>query len=154
MSVATDQTLFPARAKDPIDPSQPVPEFQAYLRPQATRLRVHETVWHPPTDVYESEDSYHVMIELGGMASEEIEVVVEEGSLAFKGRRPDTCQTNKIRYRQAEIKYGLFEVRLRLPEDVDVSAISAKYHNGFLQAVLPKRPHEAIQSTRVTITIG
>lgn len=154
MSVATDQALFPARAKEPSDPSQSIPEFQAYLRPQATRLRVHETVWHPPTDVYETEDAYHVKIELGGMTSEEIEVMVEEGSLAFKGRRSDTSLANKIRYRQAEVKYGLFEVRLRLPEDVDVNAISAKYCNGFLQAVLPKRPHETIQSTRVTITLG
>lgn len=154
MSVASDQTLFPARVKDPSDPSQPIPELPAFLRPQATRLRVHETVWHPPTDVYETEDAYHVKIELGGMAVEDIEVVVEEGSLSFRGRRADTCQANKIRYRQAEVKYGLFEVRLRLPDDVDVCAISATYQNGFLQAALPKRPHEAIQSTRVTITIG
>ncbi len=154
MSVAIDQTLFPARAKEPSDPTRSIPEFQAFLRPQATRLRVHETVWHPPTDVYETDDAYHVKIELGGMASEEIEVVVEEGLLAIRGRRSDTCQANKIRYRQAEVKYGLFEVQLRLPDDVDVNAIHAKYHNGFLEAVLPKRPQEIIQSTRVTITIG
>ncbi len=154
MSVASDQALFPARAQDPTDPSQPVPELQAFLRPQATRLRVHETVWHPPTDVYETEDAYHVKIELGGMTSEEIEVVVEEGALAFRGRRMDSCQANKIRYRQAEVKYGLFEVRLRLPDDVDVNAIHAKYQNGFLEAVLPKRPQQTIQSTRVIISIG
>lgn len=154
MSVASEQAVYPTRLKDPADPSQTIPELQAFLRPQATRLRVHETVWHPPTDVYETEDAYHVKIELGGMAVEEIEVVVEEGSLSFRGRRADTCQVNKIRYRQAEVKYGLFEVRLRLPDDVDVSAIRATYQNGFLQAILPKRPHQVPQSTRVIITIG
>ncbi|MCG3196420.1 MAG: hypothetical protein GHCLOJNM_00893 [bacterium] len=45
---------------------------QVFLRPKATLLRVHETGWHPPTDIYETSDAYHVKIEMGGMHREVI----------------------------------------------------------------------------------
>ena len=153
MIVTPEKVIPPARAKEPDSPYS-IPEYEVYLRPQAARLRVHETVWHPPTDVFETEDAYHVQIELGGMSGDDIEVMVEGGYLAFRGRRADNCSVNKIRYRQAEIKFGLFEVCLRLPEDVDVNGIRAAYQNGFLQATLPKRSTESIQTTRVIIKIG
>jgi HSP20 family protein len=104
--------------------------------------------------VFETEETYQVKVELGGMEREGISVTVEDRILLIRGRRCDSSPPNKIRYRQAEIKYGAFEVRLALPDDVDFDGISAVYGNGFLDAVLPKRPSTGLQSTRVTIQIG
>lgn len=136
------------------DPSAVDQETRPFLRHQATKLWQHEPVWHPPADLYEADDCYYVKVELGGMMREDIQVTVEDGVLAFRGRRSDTSSVNKIRYRQAEIKYGLFEVCLRLPDDVDINCIRAAYCNGFLEAALPKLPNQSIKTTRVTIEIG
>ncbi|MCL4735281.1 MAG: Hsp20/alpha crystallin family protein [Candidatus Omnitrophica bacterium] len=153
MPVIDERLSSPAHTSEH-DPSNIFPESQVYLCSQASRLRVNETVWHPPTDVYETSDCYFVKIELGGVVREEILVTYEDGILAFRGRRSNTCSVNKIRYRQAEIKYGLFEVCLRLPDDVDINGIRVSYSNGFLEAALPKQRDQLTQTTRVAIQIG
>lgn len=129
-------------------------DVQLYLRPQATLLRIDETVWHPPTDVFEAEDAFHVKVELGGMDRNDIEVVADEHVLLIRGRRCDTSPASKIRYRQAEIKYGQFEVRLAIPREVDLNLIEAAYHNGFLEVILPRKPTVAHAAKRTVIRIG
>jgi HSP20 family protein len=146
----TGTTVLLARRERP----EETPEVQIYLRPHATLLRIDETVWHPPTDVFESEDAYHIKVELGGMERREIEVVLDDITLAIRGRRIDTSPPNKIRYRQAEIKYGRFEVRLALPADVDLDAIEAVYRNGFLDVTLPKKAISAHVPRKTIIQIG
>lgn len=130
------------------------PEFHVYLRPQATLLRVQDTCWHPPTDVFESDEAYYVKIEMGGMRREELDVAVENHILRISGKREERSPSAKIRYRQAEIKYGPFEIKLKLPRDVDQSTIRAAYDNGFFEAVLPKHTSAHPTTKRVKIVLS
>jgi len=132
----------------------PPPTSEIYLRPRATLLRVQEPAWHPPSDVFETESAYHVRVELAGMEKEEICVVAESGILTISGFRADNSTREKIRYRQMEIKYGTFEVRFRLPNDIDLEAVEAVYANGFLETRLPKKQQHQTQVSKVTIYIG
>lgn len=111
-----------------------------YLRPGATLFRMHEGVWRPPTDVYETENAYQIKIELAGTSRDNINVMVENGLLSVRGIRSDCSRCSKIRFRQMEIKYGPFEVNLRLPQDVCLDSIEAVYQDGFLEITLPRQP--------------
>ncbi|MCG3196417.1 MAG: hypothetical protein GHCLOJNM_00890 [bacterium] len=127
---------------------------QVFLRPKATLLRVHETGWHPPTDIYETSDAYHVKIEMGGMHREDISVHAEGRVLTIAGKRCDHSPETKIKFRRAEIKYGQFEVSLEMPLDVNVDLLNAAYDNGFLEVRLPKKPGATFRMSRITIRIG
>jgi HSP20 family protein len=130
------------------------PEGSVYLRPKATLLRIQEPAWHPPVDVFEMEDAYVVKVELAGMSKEEISVIVDCSTLTITGCRNDSSGKEKLRYRQMEIKYGVFAVCLRLPEDVDVDAVEAVYKNGFLESRLPRKTEAPRLVSKVTIQIG
>lgn len=109
------------------------------------RLRQQGRAWRPPTDVFESDQEYTVLVELAGMRGVEIAVTLDEQLLRIRGSRPEA--TGARAYHQMEINYGDFVVEVRLPVPVDRERIDASYGDGFLKVVLPKA-----QSRRISVT--
>ncbi|MBN1641331.1 MAG: Hsp20/alpha crystallin family protein [Anaerolineae bacterium] len=92
--------------------------------------------WRPLTDVYETEESLIVKVEIAGMAEEDFAVSLSNRTLSILGvRRDPEC---KLSYQQLEIPYGHFSTEVFLPYAVDRKEIRATYENGFLTIVLPK----------------
>jgi HSP20 family protein len=102
-----------------------------------TSWQVHSSVWTPPTDVYETESSLIIKIEVAGMREEDFEVVVEEQVLTVRGVR-GTDQNERRAYHQMEIRSGKFEIALGLPSGVNLDDASAEYNQGFLMINFPK----------------
>lgn len=152
MRTSVQEDPIPIYADDP--PGHIPSSFQVYLRPKATLLRAHESVWHPPTDIFETEDGYVVRVELAGMRKEEIHVRIDSGVLTIGGNREDRSPERKVRYGQMEVKFGTFEVRLRLSQNVDLERVQASYRNGFLETRLPKVEEPKKHVTQVRIEIG
>lgn len=93
-------------------------------------------LWRPPTDLYETDKSYVVRVEIAGMQNAELNIAIEDKQLAIYGhRRPPTEQAA---YYQLEVRFGEFLSALELPGLVDVDKIQAEYGDGFLQVTLPK----------------
>ena len=92
--------------------------------------------WRPPTDVYETEESVIVKVEIGGMSEQDFCVSLSNRNLSISGARRDPdC---KLSYQQLEIPYGQFSTEVFLPYAVERDEIRATYENGFLTVVLPK----------------
>ncbi len=105
----------------------------------------HGRVWRPPTDVYETDDSIVVKVEVAGMAEDDFSITFSEHTLTIAGVRRDPSA--KLGYHQMEILYGEFRTDVYVPGTVDVDGIQASYKDGFLLVILPKtKPH------RVAIT--
>ena len=99
-------------------------------------------VWQPLTDVYETEDSVVVRVEIAGMQDEDFYVELNGHTLSIHGSRPDntalaTTQERRA-YHQMEIRFGEFQVDIELPVPVDADQVEAFYNNGFLRIILPK----------------
>lgn len=94
--------------------------------------------WVPNTDIYETENSFIVRMEVAGVNREDIQVNVFERNLIVTGCRPDSCGTGRRHFRQMEINYGIFERRLVVPRNVDTKHVKASCRNGFLIIELPK----------------
>jgi HSP20 family molecular chaperone IbpA len=99
---------------------------------------VHQShLWRPPTDVYETEAAFVVLVEIAGMRGKEFQVTFDKKKLSVRGARSDSKQ--KKAYHQMEIAYGDFATDVDVPVPVDVSTIEANYNDGFLKVILPKR---------------
>jgi HSP20 family protein len=85
--------------------------------------------WRPPTDVYETNESYHVRVEIAGMRGADFSVTFDKQTLVIRGMRSD--EGSQRAYHQMEIGYGEFET-------VKVPDIEASYVDGFLRVELPK----------------
>jgi len=98
-------------------------------------------LWQPPTDVFETEDSVVVRVEVAGMHEEDFTVELDGRSLIIRGSRADPPERRA--YYQMEIRFGEFLVEIEIPTSVSVDDVLADYSNGFLRIVLPKsRPRQ------------
>lgn len=100
------------------------------------RVQRHSGAWHPPTDIYENEDAFIVIIEVGGMRHGEFIVNIDRQLLSIRGVRRES-EGMKV-YHQMEIAYGDFLTEIQIPKPVISEEIKATYGDGFLRVVLPK----------------
>lgn len=103
-------------------------------------------VWHPPTDVYETETDVVVRVEIGGLEEGDFEISLDGQLLTISGERRDLAA--KLAYHQLEMRYGPFLTGVRLLQPIDETGVEATYRNGILQVTLPKA-----QAHRVPVTI-
>jgi len=109
----------------------------------AVSWQVRSTIWSPPTDVSETDDTYVIRVEIAGMREEDFEVVVENQTLHIFGARPDFSKRRA--YHQMEIRFGKFATSVSLPGQVNVEQAQAEYKDGFLTVVLPKEKPNQIK---------
>jgi HSP20 family protein len=100
------------------------------------RWGVHEAVWRPPTDVYETDDSVVVVVEIAGLNEGDYAVVLNGRTLLITGERRDPAE--KLAYQQMEIRHGRFRAQVHLPWALEPAGQMASYENGFLKVVLSK----------------
>ncbi|GAB4544062.1 MAG: hypothetical protein Kow0063_37680 [Anaerolineae bacterium] len=93
-------------------------------------------VWRPPTDVYETDSSIVVKVEVAGMTERDFSITYSDRNLVISGIRRDPAA--KLGYHQMEIPYGEFQTNVYVFEAIDVDGIEASYENGFLLVTLPK----------------
>lgn len=105
----------------------------------AVGWQVRSSLWRPPTDLYETEESFIIKVEIAGMREEDIEVAVENNLLLISGARSDVPE-QRAYYHQMEIQSGKFEIAAEIPMPVNVEQAGALYKDGFLTVTLPKIP--------------
>ncbi len=96
--------------------------------------------WRPPTDVFETPDQFIVLIEVAGVAEEDISVTLFSDLLVVEGVReqPSFFRSGMSACHQLGIKYGDFRSEVYIPVNVDHDNVSAEYKNGLLKIVLRK----------------
>jgi HSP20 family protein len=124
--------------------SNALPETSAYYFSglASWRLTNHPHVWRPPTDVYETEDKYVVIVEIAGMNEEDFSVTLDQNILTINGLRPDTLERKS--FQQMEIYFGEFVTEVEFPSPVDANRCIAEYEQGFLWVSLPKSTPKSI----------
>ena len=106
-----------------------------YLRDEDTGFR---GSWVPSVDIYET-DKHDLVLraELAGIAREDIEVTVENGTVVIKGEKKFDPEVKEENYRRIERAYGSFHRSFTLPNTVDAARVAADYKNGVLTVTLP-----------------
>jgi len=93
--------------------------------------------WQPSTDVYETEDSLVMQVELAGVREEDIEITLFADHLVIAGtRRNRTAAT--AAYHLAGILYGSFTITIPVMTNVDRDGVEASFEDGLLTVTLPK----------------
>lgn len=109
--------------------------------------RARPRLWHPPTDVYETDAGIIVKIEVAGMAPDDFTISFINRTLIIRGVRQDTEE--KLSFHRLEIPYGEFQIEVFLADTFDANRIDARYEQGFLCVTLPKSKSEHRVPVRV-----
>ena len=94
--------------------------------------------WCPPFDVYETESSIWVTIELAGVEEDELDALLFEDALVVEGRRRLPPAEPRGVYHAARIRQGPFRLEIPLPAPIDPERIEARYERGLLQVTFVK----------------
>lgn len=102
--------------------------------------------WTPPVDVYETDDSIFVSVELPGVAIEQVRIKILDNVLKVEGQKERANPTARllsekdrpIRFVCLERSYGNFAFNVSLRWTVETEKVTAKLSAGVLQISLPK----------------
>ena len=103
----------------------------------------------PAVNVWETEDSLKVELELPGLKSDDVHLSVVGEELSIKVDRPDVQQTG-VTYHRRERGVGSFARVLRLPVEVDADRVEAELRHGVLTITLPKA--ESARPRKIEVT--
>jgi HSP20 family protein len=95
--------------------------------------------WRPAIDVFETEKTIVVRVELGGVRSQDVKVTVDGDLLRIQGSRRPRAAEDAVRLHRMEIATGRFERSIRITIPFEREAVNASLEDGFLTVVLPKR---------------
>ena len=100
-----------------------------------------------------NEGAYSISIELPGVAEEDVELSLENGTLVIRGEKKTETEQKGETWYFSERQYGAFSRTFRLPEDADGSKANASLKDGVLKVSIPRRAPEAKdKSQKIAIT--
>ena len=102
-------------------------------------------------DVSENEKAYKVQADLPGVKKEDIDVRVDGNvvSISAETRSEKETRGDGDRVLRCERTYGTISRSFSLGQDVDASAVQARYADGVLTLELPKRASAAASRIQV-----
>lgn len=120
--------------------------FRGFFRP----VRMDRELPQFKMDVKENDKSYTVHADLPGVKKEDIHVSIEGNTVAISAEtRSESEQKEGEKVLKRERTYGKVYRSFALGSDIDEAASSAKYSDGVLELVLPKK--SAAASKRLTV---
>lgn len=97
------------------------------------------TAYVPMVNVLESNDSYYIQMGLPGMDKNSFKIELDNQVITIAGSTDQNNDGNQTQYLMKEFNYHSFTRSFQLPNTVDTDQIEAKFENGMLTLVLPKR---------------
>jgi len=95
----------------------------------------------PAVNVKETADSFEVEVAAPGMKKEDFKIELDNNMLSISSERRSENEVNEgEKYNRKEFSYQSFQRSFQLSKEaVDADNIQAKYENGVLRLLIPKR---------------
>jgi HSP20 family protein len=122
------------------------PEVFQHKKPELS------SAWTPTADVYETDETIVVLVELAGINRDSLEIVFQDGYLLLRGNRPFLPHVQPAKIYRIERTYGCFQRAFAIPKPVDPHQISASYEQGIVKIVLRKQPQTTADKVTIPIT--
>ncbi|WP_131782010.1 Hsp20/alpha crystallin family protein [Legionella gresilensis] len=109
------------------------------------------STWAPSVDIKEDKNQFVVIADIPGVNKEDIHISLENNLLTIQGERNFDKTEEKNGYTRVERAQGQFYRRFSLPQTADDAKISAKYKQGVLEIIIPKK--EAALEKKIDIQV-
>ena len=108
--------------------------------------------FNPRVNIFEVEDGISVNVELAGVNKEDVNISINDDNiLTIKGERKKKEESETKSFIRKEIVYGSFSRSFVLPDELDTEKIKAKYTNGVLEIMVPKKEPVAPKEINIQI---
>ena len=105
----------------------------------------------PPANIHETTDAYHVELNAPGRNKEDFKISVEKGLLTISYEKKEETKSEDYKTVRREFSYRSFKRSFSVDQNVDANGIQAKYENGVLKLLLPKKAEAKENSRQINI---
>ena len=106
----------------------------------------------PPVNIHETAEGYHVELSAPGRNKEDFKILVENGLLTISFEKKLATENKDYKTLRREFSLNSFKRSFTLDEKVNADAIQAKYENGVLQLLIPKKEEVKIAAKQIEIS--
>jgi len=108
----------------------------------------------PATNVFETDKDFRIELMLPGLVKDDVQLNYHKNLLTIKVEK-EVKEENKEDYKYSHREFGAYNFKksFKLPNTVDTEKIDAKFENGILTVLLPKK-EEALEKAPVNIRIS
>lgn len=107
----------------------------------------------PATNIFETEKEFRIELLVPGVTKDDLSLVQKDNLLTIKVEKKEEEKQEEYKYARREFGAYNFEKQYRLPKTIDAENITAKFENGILNVLLPKK-EEALEKAPVQIKIS
>jgi len=104
-----------------------------------------------PVNIRETKDGYVLDVVAPGFEKQDFKISMEGDLLTLSAERRHEAKSNEERYLKREFSFRSFSRSFRMDEQIDRSAITAKYDQGIPQLSLPKREEVKVQPREINV---
>lgn len=106
-------------------------------------------IYRPLTDIVEVGEGVTLMVEMPGVAADDVDITLEKRVLTIRGK-VQTTHPERLQLAYAEYGEGDFERAFTLSDDFDPEKIGASVSNGVLTVTLPRAAEARPKKIAVT----
>jgi len=93
----------------------------------------------PSVNVAEDAQGYHMELAAPGLTKDDFRISLDKDRLTISSEKESKRETADAKFTRREFNYTTFSRSFILPKTVDKDRISAKYENGILKLLVPKK---------------
>jgi HSP20 family protein len=106
----------------------------------------------PPIDVYETDETIEIAVDLPGVNPEALRVLMTRGTVLIVGEKPARRAQGESSFHLVERGFGRFARSVRLTQACDAAHARATLADGELRVSIPKMPERRGRSIQIPIT--
>lgn len=105
----------------------------------------------PAVNIHETKEAWHLELMAPGREKNDFQIGLTDGLLTIGYEAK--VQENEAEYKTTRREFSLqsFKRSFHVDEQIDADAIQARYENGILRLLLPKKPEVKAASKNITI---
>jgi len=96
----------------------------------------------PAANVFEHDNDYIIHLAVPGMSKEDFHIVTENRTLWVSAEKEERLQEKDEEFTRREFNFSSFRRSFMLPNNVLLEKVQAKYEDGILKIMIPKKEVE------------
>lgn len=105
----------------------------------------------PAVNIVENNEAYHLELMAPGRNKEDFSIAVDKNLLTISYEKKEETKQEDIKTVRREFRFQSFKRSFNLDEKINADGIQAKYENGILKLLLPKKAEVTQPVKSITI---
>ena len=110
-----------------------------------------ESIGFPPVNIHETPEAYHLELSAPGRNKEDFKLSVDNGQLTISFEKKEETKTEEYKTIRKEFSFKSFKRSFNLDDRIDANGIQAKYENGVLKLLLPKKEQVKESTKQISV---